>query len=690
MQDIQMNGESRDLTQDNIDKLKEIFPEVFNENKIDFDKLQVVLGENIDTVDEKYRFTWNGKMDSLRLSQSPSMGTLRPCKEDSKDWDNTKNLYIEGDNLEVLKLLQNSYLNKINMIYIDPPYNTGNDFVYKDDFKDNIENYKIQTGLVDSEGNSTTTNSDGNGRYHTNWLNMMYPRLRLARNLLSDDGVIFISIDDNEISNLKKICDEIFGEENFIDILMVEMSNTGGMKVGAAKTGTITKNGEYVILYAKSNNYKQTERTALYDYVPGFDTHFNLFLSPDKNILKFDSVLSENQTIVDEFKRFGIDKNQISLKKYADYFEKSEVLQKFAFDNAERIVRPRTEVPTIPSDVAIQQNKWTKFDTDKRSESYYLTLNENNTVIQLVPMSYNYRDTDDFKSKYGRSVIRGDYWKGFWLDMGNVAKEGGVEYKNGKKPTRLIRQLAKWAITSNKNALVLDFFAGSATTAHAIIQQNLIDNGHRRFILVQLPEKVSDNVKEQKETYAFLKSIGKPPILSELGKERIRRVGAKIEEEFNSNNSQLKIGEQNNKSIPDVGFKVFKLDSSNIRKWNPDTKDLEQSLFDQINNFVEGRNELDALYEIILKCGLELTVPVEELNICGKKVYSVGYGALIACLDNNITLDVANEIAKIDSEFVDKQNVTVVFKDNGFANDSVKTNIKETMRAFGIGKFITV
>ncbi len=211
MQEIKMNGESRNIIEDNIEKLKEIFPEVFNEDKIDFEKLQNVLGNYIDTEEEKYRFTWNGKMNSLRLSQIPSTGTLRPCKEESKDWDTTQNLYIEGDNLEVLKLLQNSYLNKIKMIYIDPPYNTGKDFIYKDNFQDNIENYKKITGQVDSEGNATSTNKDTDGRYHTNWLNMMYPRLRLARNLLSDDGVIFISIDDNEVANLKKVCDEIFG-----------------------------------------------------------------------------------------------------------------------------------------------------------------------------------------------------------------------------------------------------------------------------------------------------------------------------------------------------------------------------------------------------------------------------------------------------------------------------------------------
>lgn len=247
MQEIQLDGNSRDITKDNIEKLKEIFPEVFNEDKIDFEKLQAVLGENVDTEDEKYRFTWNGKMDSLRLSQIPSNGTLRPCKEDSKDWDTTQNLYIEGDNLEILKLLQNSYLNKIKMIYIDPPYNTGNDFVYADDFKDSIENYKKMTGQIDSEGNSISTNKETDGRYHTNWLNMMYPRLRLARNLLKDEGVVFISIDDHEVDNLRKICDEIFGIDNFIGELPTIM-NLKGNNDEFAFAGT----HEYTIVYAKN------------------------------------------------------------------------------------------------------------------------------------------------------------------------------------------------------------------------------------------------------------------------------------------------------------------------------------------------------------------------------------------------------------------------------------------------------
>ena len=248
MQEIKMNGESMNIVEENIEKLKSIFPDVFTEDKINFEKLQSVLGKYMETNDERYNFTWAGKQNALRLAQTPSTGTLRPCKEDSKDWDTTQNLYIEGDNLEVLKLLQKSYHNKIKMIYIDPPYNTGNDFVYKDDFKDNIENYKKITGQIDEDGNKISTNSESDGRYHTNWLNMMYPRLRLARNLLSDDGVIFISIDDNEITNLKKMCDEIFGEDNF-NVVFPRVTKKGG------KSSDVTaKNHDFVLMYVKNKN----------------------------------------------------------------------------------------------------------------------------------------------------------------------------------------------------------------------------------------------------------------------------------------------------------------------------------------------------------------------------------------------------------------------------------------------------
>lgn len=688
MQEVKMSGESLNIEQENISKLKEIFPEVFNEDKIDFDKLQNVLGNYIDTDEEKYRFTWNGKMNALRLSQTPSVGTLRPCKEESRDWDTTQNLYIEGDNLEVLKLLQNSYLNKIKMIYIDPPYNTGKDFVYADDTKDNLSNYKKITKQINSEGNSISTNSETSGRYHTNWLNLMYPRLRLARNLLTDDGIIFISIDDNEVNNLQKICDEIFGEDNFISILSIE-NNPKGRK----NSDFVAVSNEFCLIYAKNkklsafieNIPKNVKDLAIDEngqyvhnsgkrvlvgennfnaVVTDFssDKHYSVYYNKEKNDIILKQELSVNEAdsslITDGYKRFisyfndKFTENTYTKNKLLDLFEN------MALDFKENKIYEKN------------------FSTTKRikscivNEKYNAVLDGSETVFEI-----------DVKT-----TSAGTYLK----ELFNV----GDSIFSAPKNIGLIKLFL--TLFEDKNYTVLDFFSGSATTADAIMRQNLLDNGTRKYICVQLQEDLEDSYKIAsgpgkttiKNAIEYLKSNNRPLVLTEIGKKRIKLVGDSLQQELN-NNIQLNLN-INQKTLPDIGFKVFKLDSSNMRKWNPDTKNIEQSLLDQINNFVDGRTEEDALYEIILKNGLPLTVPVEELDVRGKKVYSIGMGALIVCLDNNITLDIADEIANISTEFEDKSQVTVVFKDNGFANDSVKTNIKETIRGYGIGKFVTV
>lgn len=621
MQEIELNGESRNITQDNIDKLKQIYPEVFNENKIDFDKLQAVLGENIDTEDEKYRFTWNGKMNALRLSQTPSTGTLRPCKKESKNWDNTKNLYIEGDNLEVLKLLQNSYLNRINIIYIDPPYNTGGDFVYPDDFKDGIYNYKLLTKQIDNQGNATTTNTDSSGRYHTNWLNMMYSRLRLAHNLLANSGAIFVSIDEHELSNLITIMNEIFGESNHIETIVWDKKASAK---GVPPVSMMVNVHEYIVVYQKNGDFKfiGEKRDAEAD---GFKNPDNDPRGPwrESNIKSTIKPIEDAFTITDP--NTG--------KQYTNTWA-------FSKESLEKM---------------IQENRilW-KESLPKQKEFMYEMTNENKAI----------------KSSWGCFDAQSTT-----MFLKHLLPQ--VKFDN-PKPINLMKHLIN--VCTNKNDIILDFFSGSATTAQAIMEINAEDGGNRKYIMVQLPEPTIANSEAFK---AGFKNI------CNIGEERINKSGEKIKDELENFNKQLKINEEQ-KKVPDIGFKVFQLDSSNIKKWNPDTKDLEQTLLDQINNYVEGRTEEDVLYEIILKCGLDLTVPVEELNIHGKKVYSVGMGALIVCLDNDITLEVANEIAKLDTVFEDKQNVTVVFKDNGFKDDSVKTNIKETIRGYGIGKFVTI
>lgn len=621
MQETILNGESRNIINDNIEKIKSMFPEVFNEDKIDFDKLQNVLGNYIDTGEEKYRFTWNGKMNALRLSQTPSVGTLRPCKEESRDWDTTQNLYIEGDNLEVLKLLQNSYLNKINMIYIDPPYNTGGDFVYPDDFKDSINNYKLLTGQIDNQGNATTTNTDSSGRYHTNWLNMMYSRLRLAHSLLANGGAIFVSIDEHEISNLITIMNEIFGESNHIETIVWDKKASAK---GVPPVSMMVNVHEYIVVYQKGTGFKfiGEKRDAEAD---GFKNPDNDPRGPwrESNIKSTIKPIEDAFTITDPN----------SGKQYTNTWA-------FSKESLEKMIKENRIL-------------W-KESLPKQKEFMYEMTNENK-AIKSSWGCYDAQSTTVF--------------------LKHLLPQ--VKFDN-PKPINLMKYLIN--VSTNKNDIILDFFSGSATTAQAIMEVNSEDNGNRRYIMVQLPEPTDFNSEAYK---AGFKNI------CDIGEERIRKVGDKIKEEFENSNKQLKLNENPLKN-PDIGFKVFKLDSSNIRKWNPDTKDIEQSLLEQINNFVDGRTEEDALYEIILKNGLPLTVPVEELDIRGKKVYSIGMGALIVCLDNNITLDIADEIANISTEFEDKSQVTVVFKDNGFANDSVKTNIKETIRGYGIGKFVTV
>ena len=393
------------------------------------------------------------------------------------------NFLIEGDNLAALKLLEKTHKGKIDVIYIDPPYNTGDeDFIYDDNYVDKEDVFR-----------------------HSKWLSFMEKRLEVAKLLLKNDGIVFISIDDNEQSQLKILCDEIFGETNFIDNLMVEMSNTGGMKVGAAKKGSITKNGEFILIYQKSEFAKENQRCPLFDFVPGFDTHFNLFLDDSGTVKKFSEVLGNQISIINELSHYGekFKNNNISLQLINEYFDKSEIIKSFILENINKIVRPRNEIPNIPDEVQLEKGKWITYKSDKRDEKYYLTLTEKDETIQLVPMSYNYRKTDDFNSKYGRSVIRGDYWKGFWLDMGNISKEGSVEFKNGKKPTRLIFQLLKWSIYNNPSSTILDFFAGSGTTGHAVMKLNAEDGGNRKFILCTNNE---NNIC-QDVTYQRLKTV---------------------------------------------------------------------------------------------------------------------------------------------------------------------------------------
>ncbi|HZK71823.1 MAG TPA: site-specific DNA-methyltransferase, partial [Clostridia bacterium] len=529
MIETNLNGQTPDMAEENIEKMKTIFPDVFTEGKVDFVKLQQVLGNDIETSNERYNFTWNGKSKALRLSQTPSTGTLRPCKEDSKDWDTTKNLYIEGDNLEVLKLLQKSYHCKVKMIYIDPPYNTGKDFVYPDNFIDNIQNYKMITGQVDDEGKNISNNSETRGRYHTDWLNMMYPRLRLARNLLTDDGVIFISIDDNEVSNLRKLCDELFGEDNFIANIVWQKKYS---PQNDAKY--FSDMHDHILCYAK---YKKQN---------DIDIGWERYLLP--------RTLEQNARYknTDNDSRGPWKSSDFSVKTYSANYDYP-------------VITPSGRIVNPPNGRC-----W------RTSRENFAELVKDNR-IWFGPNCDGVPAIKRFLTEVQDGRVPTTWWKREDVGDNQLAAQEILNVFNGKrpfdtpKPTTLIQLMLQ--LSTKNNDIILDFFSGSATTAHAVMQLNAEDGENRKFIMVQLPEPIDEKNEASKAEY---KNI------CEIGKERIRRAGEKIKEEKGLEAMNL-----------DIGFKVLKLDSSNIRKWQPDYDNFEFSLTDFVDNYLEGRTELD-------------------------------------------------------------------------------------------------
>ena len=636
-----INGASIDIVADNIAKLKKIFPEVFCEDKVDFERLQEVLGNYIEDKEERYRFEWNGKSKAIRISQTPSTGTLRPCKEESKDWDTTQNLYIEGDNLEVLKLLQKSYQNKIKMIYIDPPYNTGNDFVYKDDYKDNLTNYLAITGQLDDEGKKISTKVESSGRYHTDWLNMIYPRLRLAKNLLRDDGIIFISIDDNELDNLKKVCDEIFGENNFLGRIM-PIVNPGGRDY---KQIAVTH--EYLLVYSK------TEDTELQEIAKDikFDMNDNLggyelrdlrnrnpkFHSGNRPNLFYAFYI--NPDVKDEYGCCSV-----SLNKGNGY---SVEIKQYNSTGQESVWR--WGKVKASENINLENIKDSQIVAKPKKDGGYIISEKNRRCTSKVKSVW---DESSMRTEEGTRMIR---------------KIFGFTPFDHPKPIELLNR----AIEMSGDAdIILDFFSGSASLAQAVMDMNSKDDKNRKYIMVQFPEVLNEKTEAYKKNYRDI---------CDIAKERIKKAGELIIEKKNRfSNENL-----------DIGFKVFKLDSSNIKKWNPVYDELEQSFEDILENFVPNRTEEDVVYEIMLKYGIDLTYPVEERVINGKKVFSIGFGALIICLDNDINLDLVNGIVDLNKE-LEPEICRVVFKDNGFATDSVKTNAIQILKRNNIEEVMSI
>ena len=638
-----LSGTSMDLVQENIKKLKEIFPEIFIEGKIDFDLLrQICRGggvQNTESSKERYSLTWNGKSRARQIAQEVSTGTLRPAKEESKNWDNTENIYIEGDNLEVLKLLQKSYHGKIKMIYIDPPYNTGKDFVYKDNFTDNIENYKEITGQINKEGIKLTTNTETNGRYHSDWLNMMYPRLKLARNLLTDDGVIFISIDKNEIHNLRKICDEIFGEENFIEEITV-INNPRGRDYGG-----IANMHEYLLVYKKSensflNNLNQTDKIfPFFDNISGFEirelrNRNIVFNKENRPNLYYPFYINTNKTLDNNLLEIELEKKEGYVELFPKESQGVNTVWRWGKEKA-------------------KENLNVNIVAKKMQDGGYMIVEKYRKAEVMARSVWN---TKDDNSEKGTLLIKEIF-------KGNKVFEF-------PKSLNMIKKTIE--IGSNNFDIILDFFSGSATTAHSVMQLNAENGGNRKYIMVQLPELCDESSEAYKAGY---KNI------CEIGKERIRRAGEKIK-------SDESLPLENREKL-DIGFKVFKLDTSNIKEWDTNTKDLQQSLLDSMDNIKTDRSSLDILYEILLKYGLDLNIPIKE----NKDFYSIGGGSLLVSLNKEINNEVINSICEeyknlleIDKDF----KTTVILRDNSFKNDVDKTNAIKKLEQVGINEIRSI
>lgn len=620
-----MDGMSMDLKAENIAQLKALFPEAVTEGKVDFEVLKALLGGEIEQRQEYYKFTWNGKEAARAYARTRSMGTLRPCVEESSGKDGTpgkfdsENLYIEGDNLEVLKLLQGPYHKRVKMIYIDPPYNTGKDFVYPDNFRDSIGNYKALTGQTDDEGKSTRANPETSGRYHTDWLNMMYPRLILARNLLTDDGVIFISIDDVEVANLRKLCDNVFGEENFEGHIHWRRRHNQPND----KTKMLGLVSEHILAYARSSEDFKKSGVGKLPLTASFTNPDNDPKGPwaskpwkvgsDQSGSRY-TITTPTGIILDE--EWMGDENTYKL-----------------FLEEGRIYFPK-------GGDGMPRKKYYQFEREE----------EGQCATNWWPhetFGHNQGANDRMTELFGKKNI----------------------FSN-PKPVELLSGLIKIA-NVRSNDIVLDFFSGSATIAHALFSLNIEFFKERHFICVQLPELTYDLVnglpvakKDSKEAY----EAGYQN-LCEVGKDRIRFAAKKLKEENPTWNG-------------DMGFKVFKLDTSNLLPWNPNADELEQNLFAAVDNVLEGRTTDDLLHEILLKCNLQLTLPIEKKQCGSNTIYLVGAGALAICLDKNIPASIAEEIVRLRDEYAPIVKMQVVFRDNGF-NDVTKTNALQILKQAG-------
>lgn len=616
---------SHDIAEEKRQELLRLFPEIRTEGgKLDFERLKLALGESVDVGKERYGMTWPGKAECFKTIQMPSLGTLRPCPEESVNFDTTENLIIEGDNLEVLKLLQKSYLGKVKMIYIDPPYNTGNDFIYPDNYTESLQTYLAYTGQVDAEGRKFGTNTEADGRFHSKWLNMMYPRLYLARNLLRDNGVIFITIDDKEVDNLRKCCYEIFGEENFVAQIEWQKRYTR-----SNNTDEFTSVIDHLLVFARSDAFRpqlierEEEANARYQN-PDNDPR-----GPWKAIPFLNPLSPE---------------------------ERPNLAYEIVHPSG-RVIRPKRKAWRSEEIVWKRLVKEDRVWWGKEGDSEFPSIKR-------------------FLSEVRQGMTPINFWSYEFAGHTDAANQELKELLGDKvfdtpKPTRLVQRMIQLAASSEEDCLVLDFFAGSGTTAHAVLDFNKQDGGNRKFILVQLPELCEEDSAAFK---AGLKTI------ADICKERVRRVIKRLNEE-----DAGKLGLEGKR---DLGFRVFKLAESNFTPWDAeapkDAESLSQLLDLHVEHIREGRTAEDLLYEILLKSGFPLTTPVETVTLANRTVHSVADGALLICLDGALTLELIRAMA-------DRKPERVVCLDAGFAgNDQLKANAVQIFKTRGVTSFKTV
>ena len=631
---------SADVIAESVEHLKTLFPEAFTEGRVDFDVLKQLLGGKVEEREEKYGLNWHGKRRARQLALTPSTGTLRPCPEESVDWDTTQNLMIEGDNLEVLKLLQKSYARKVKLIYIDPPYNTGKDFIYPDNYRDNIKNYLELTAQIDGQNCKLSSSTEASGRFHTSWLNMMYPRLKLARNLLTPDGVVLISIGDEEMHNLHSICDEIFGYENFCGTFVWEKKKKPSFL--DRSMGTVT---DYIVAYAKDRSHSPAFVAGRVE--EGKKYPFNN-AGNGLSVLKFPA-----ESVV-----FGLADQIVKAQDMSEGNIKTELLDDVRVRNGTNCNSFR-----LRGEWRYSQSKLNEFVAAGAEISISKTPFRPNYVNQsgepkktanLLSYRINAIPTNEDATQEARAVFGNDV----------------VAYP---KPEGLLKYLVR--AVSQGDDLVLDFFAGSGTTASGVWRQNVEDSCARRFVLVQLPEPLDACDKTQMAAAKLCERIGRPPNLAELTKEWLRRSGERIKKE-----APLLAG--------DFGFRVFKLDTSNIRSWTSNFDDIERALLQHIDNVREDRTEQDVLFELLLRLGLDLCVTIEPRVVAGRTVYSVSGGTLFACFDRDLTSDESRQIALGIALWKDELNqngeIVVVVRDGGFVDDVAKLNLAVALEQVGI------